>query len=68
MSNESNKHFRRFKVFMRACLIFLSVVFFPLGLFMLGYLLGFNRAKKEKQPYEKMETDDMAENGSEVSI
>lgn len=67
MPNSPNKHFRRFKMFIRICIVFLSIVFFPLGIFMLGYLLGSNRAKKAKQPYEKTETE-FTVNDSEVTI
>lgn len=47
-------------------LVFLSVVFFPLGLFLLGYVIGSNKGKKkfivdEKNPSKLIEEKVLSE-------
>lgn len=51
---------------MRTLLVFLGIVFFPLGLFLLGYLAGINKGKKKmnldkQNPSKLIETQILTE-------
>lgn len=59
-----------FMILLRIAFVFLCVVFFPLGIFTIGYVIGNNRGKKShvKITQEFIRDDDSDENKEDVGV